>query len=87
MATETRPVGIRLPTEAVEMSDKAALRDGKSRTEWLKIVILSALEMHTMNLASAGDDQVAERPVSGGEAKANMVIDTVVCHSLGRGVV
>lgn len=45
MATETIPFGIRLPKEAVEMIDKAAARDGKTRNEWLKIVILSALVM------------------------------------------
>ena len=44
MATQTSTArGLRLPDDIWEQVDAAAARDGKTRNEWLKMVVLSAL--------------------------------------------
>ncbi len=44
MATQTSTArGLRLPDDIWEQVDAAATRDGKTRNEWLKMVVISAL--------------------------------------------
>lgn len=43
MAETTSNKSLRLADDIWEQVDQAAARDGKTRNEWLKIVILSAL--------------------------------------------
>ena len=43
MAESTHNKSLRLPDDIWEQVDAAATRDGKTRNEWLKLVVLSAL--------------------------------------------